>query len=237
MFIDEQTAEARLRSSQNILNRVARESPQIDPADLILPETPNFEGSEESEPAMPVDLSGLEGEPEDLTSQEALARILSPEPEYLGRRRRLTNEERASIGLMGRILTERSAAAIGGISNGHANNLTHGYTDGVARKEKRPPRADLVEMIEAGHKEIVELVFGKMELAIGIIDANTLKNVGALKASQIARNLSGIIDKAKPREVKDEGGQHAHFHIYRPEAREEDTYDTVVVNSTTESGA
>lgn len=233
MFIDEQEFQRRIRSSENILNRVPRDSERdLTPDSFILPIDSSISVESEPEAEDPVQ------EAKDLSSPSgrALQMLLAGEINEKKRRGR-TIEEQAGIGLASALLGPAASGRLNGVSCRHAVNL-HPKTAVTATDNAyngKGPREDLREKILEQNGVVVDLAFGRLVKSLSLLDDTKLTEVKkATDLSRIARDFSGIIKNATPQDEM-HGGNSVHFHVYRPEMKQENEYETLTLNVDAES--
>lgn len=239
MFIDEEEAARRLRTDENLLNRILPRDPSPEPS-FIFPL--GLEEIIQSDPEpVEVEKKGSPKNFENLDSKEAskkLEKLLSPPSEYKGRgTKQLHRDVQAGIGLTASYLGTTKASRAGDVAISSAHSYERGYTGPVDLvNPEKSPKEDLRERIIQGHGIIVDKCFDRLLHTLNLLDDDKL---GAVKKASeltvIARNLSGIISHAaqatqeKGFEVNENS---VHFHVMRPEQAIEAEYKTVEVSST-----
>jgi len=246
MFISDSEADSRLRRSENVLTVIDKESNHKNGVPHSV-EPPSFDIP--SIPGPP--LSGeLIGEVEEVASPEteevdgrcqsakdagipmALLRKLLDTKHPSGRREGQDNmapEMRAACATTAQLVNTRTASREFDTSYHHADELKHGYTHQEARYDPTiSPDKFLEQEINRQKKEVRDLAFEKLTKALGLISDDKLMAVtDPMKLSRISKDLSGVVDKVLPKESTTLGG--VHFHVWRPEMRDEDSYEVVPV--------
>lgn len=232
MFISDELAQERIRSSQNILNRVKRDDEPVDMGNVPLPQVPASIVSEDGSVELE-EVQSKEDPNDDQTTLDSkeLQKLLAGDNErIIGRRRSRTLEEQSSIGLTSALLSERKAAALHDISPMQANNYSHGFTSTDARVTGKTPKQELLEKIIDKNGVVVDLCFEKLIKAVSLLDDTALLKMAAKpeKLGRLASDMHRIVTNATPREAE-EGAQTVHFHVWRPEVKTEDTYEIINV--------
>lgn len=232
MFISEDEANKRLNSSKNVLTVIDRggasqdgETHDVEP--FVVP-------LEELIPAEDQSCKSAEGILE-APDGKLLRRLLGMKVStgrYIGQKE-MHKELQAATATTAQLVDTRTAAATFGTSYHHADELKHGYTNQQDRyNPATDPDADLAKVINRQKKEVRDLAFEKLTKALGLISDDKLRAItDATKLARLSKDLSGVVDKVLPKESIQLGG--VHFHVWRPEMREESTYETVVVGAQT----
>lgn len=236
MFISNEEADKRLNSSENILRHVnegvdiragvAHEVPMpVIVPDEILP--PEDDQTCESAKAIGMEPAG-----------RLLARMLARQ-QHLGRRQTEKNLDpvvRAAVATCAQMVDTKTAAQTFGTSHHHADELKHGYTHQAARYGRgdnppQDPREDILGEVARQKKDIRNLAFEKLCKVLGLMTDDKIEAVtDVTKLARISRDLSAVHDKAMPKEERgDLGG--VHFHVWKPEMREESSYEVVTVGA------
>lgn len=82
--------------------------------------------------------------------------------------------------------------------------------------------------VEQTTERIRDLALDKLMDSLGIIDDTTLANCSAKDASQVARNLAGVVHQLTPKDTKGDGNVTLVF--YAPQQRKENHFRTIDVN-------
>lgn len=220
MFISEELAEQRIKSSENLLRSVNK-------SERVPSAPPN--------PEPPVIEPELVLEDEDHTCDTAQNCGAAPTPNELAallnmkRRRYMTTQTQASVALFGSLTSRAAAARLFGCSSDHAEDLNKGFTNPLSR-ELGKHKEELVDEIKRQSKDVRDLAFSRLTKSLTLMTDDMLGTVtDPTKLARVSRDLSTVLDKVMPKEDSVQGG--VHFHVWRPEMREEASYETVVVGS------
>lgn len=217
MFISEEEANERLRSSDNLLSRLG-----INPSE----EMPKSEVKDQVDEA----LDEAQRNPT-IPSEDDAVRLAV----LAGRRHLKTSDERGGrypqqgnippifrslIGTSARLGTVKNTAKVFGVSQVTTSQYKHG---------KVGPREDqsLQDKIERDTLAVRDQVLGVLAFTIAGITPESVENKDAKELSIIARNLSSIMSSTKPAEVA-EKNTNAQVIVFSPD-REEPEYNTVEI--------
>lgn len=227
MFISEEEAERRKRSSDNVLTVIDKDSndgkgevhtiepPVIVPDEIIDAEDMNCASAREL----------------GLAPSGAFLRKLLGTPNG-GRRKGNINMDpalRAATAVTAQLVDTRTAAQTFETSYHHADELKHGFKSQADRYGDKDPDADLAAEIAKQKRQVRDLAFEKLTKALGLMtDDKLMAMTDPVKIARVSRDLSTIHDKAMPKEERaDIGG--VHFHVWRPEQKSESDYEQVTV--------
>lgn len=235
MFIDEEEAQRRLRTEENLLTRLPEDQRPL--PDEVSP-VPNFSIEDLlsiSDPLTSQELPDIEKKSSEL-SQNRLRRLLNVDPTYAGRGTKgLHRDTQASIGIAAGILGTSKASRLGEVARSQAVSYMHGYTGPVDNyNPDKSPKQELQNKIIEGHSIVVDKAFGRLLKTLDLLDDDKLTKVQkATDLSHIARNLSGIIGHAASatQDHVDVQEKSVHFHIMRPEQAKDADYQTIEVNT------
>lgn len=244
MFISDSEADSRLRRSENVLTVIDKESNHkngvphsVEPPSFEIPplrgELVSPVASPETEEIGEVEeVDGRCQSAKDAGIPMALLRKLLDTKHPSGRREGQDNmapEMRAACATTAQLVNTRTASREFDTSYHHADELKHGYTHQEARYDPTiSPDKFLEQEINRQKKEVRDLAFEKLTKALGLISDDKLMAVtDPMKLSRISKDLSGVVDKVLPKESTTLGG--VHFHVWRPEMRDEDSYEVVPV--------
>jgi hypothetical protein len=231
MFISDSEANERLKSSRNVLTVIDK-----DGADKA-----GVEHTQEPPVIVPDEVL----EPEDAACSSASGIVNTPDGSLLrkmlgmkatnGRKAGIKNmpvELQAAAAVTAQVTTLANSASSFGISQHHAHELKHGYTNEESQYGyvggKEDPNKALEKVINEQKRQVRDLAFEKLTKALGLISDDKLMAItDATKLARLSKDLSGVVDKVLPKEQGIPGG--VHFHVWRPEMRTEETYDTIVV--------
>jgi hypothetical protein len=234
MFISEQTANERLNSSRNVLTRVNKE----ESIDKGVPHTLEPPSIETVEPSQPEEIPR-----EDQACRSAIG-IINPDMLLIkkmlglapqGRKQGVKNapvEIQAAAATTAQLVSTRVAAREFDFSHHHAHELKHGYTNQEAQYNPGvEPNALLRQEVNHQKKMVRDLAFEKLVKTLGLLDDDKLAALtDPVKIARVGRDLSTIHEKALPREEQNTNSG-VHFHIWKPEQREEDSYPMVRVGA------
>lgn len=227
MFLSEEEANKRLNSSKNVLTSIKKDG-----------DSRSGEVHENEPLLIPVD----ELVPEDQTCASAQGVLEAPDGKFLkkllgmnvstGRKKgqvEMPKEMQAACATTAQIAGTQRAASAFDVSYHHADELKHGYTNQAARyDDAQDPDKDLVKIINKQKTDVRNLAFEKLTKALGLMsDAKLETLVDPVKIARVAKDLSTVVDKVLPKDAVQLGG--VHFHVWRPEMRTEDTYETISV--------
>jgi hypothetical protein len=230
MFISDEEASSRLKSSQNVLNVINKgraELPSTVPSAQDPPELPSVDEVEESLTSQYPEIEAALEAPDG----KFLRKILGMNPS--GRKLGIPNmprEIQAAVATTAQVATITLAAETFGTSVHHAHELKHGYTNQASQYGGEAPDKQLAAIITQQKKQVRDLAFEKLTKALGLItDDKLILVTDVVKLSRVARDLSGVVEKVLPKEATNTGG--VHFHVWRPEMREESSYETIPVSN------
>lgn len=236
MFISDEEARVRIRSSQNVLNVIRKDKAEPSVAPVQVPSSSVPSSSIPALPSVEEVEKSLLGQTEvedalEVPEGQALRRMLGMG--ILGRRPGIPDMPRevmAAVATTAQLSTIKTAAQAFDTSTHHAHELKHGYTNQVAQYGPDAPDAQILTIITRQKKEVRDLAFEKLTKALGLITDDKLLVVeDVTKLSRIARDLSGVVEKVLPKEAANVGG--VHFHVWRPEMRDESTYEVIPVTA------
>ncbi len=149
----------------------------------------------------------------------------------------MSTKERASVGLAGILMGGRRAGLLLGRGAHTSHELRHGFTSQTAMYgapsqgiEKGDQAEDLVDELDIQKKTIRDLAFDRITSAVGLITHEKLEKLADVtKLARVSRDLVTIVDKTLPKEQAINNG--VHFHIWKPEMKEESQYETINVNA------
>ena len=249
MFISEDEANNRIRSSENLLSRARRDSedgraasepmetPELnieEVMDVTEGEAEEVSGAIDNGTTQLTDPSGASSADEDSI---ALSHFLRRATRKMVRGKGLTPEIRAGIGTLAALTSARQAAEMFDSTKLHAFELKRGfhtsadqYGNETLGIEKKAPNQDLLDRIKDNQVKVADVTFQKLLLALDLIDEPKIQKVtDVIKLSHLAGNLSRILSNTTPKEK--ESGAVVHFHIMRPESAQETDYNTIDINS------
>lgn len=126
-----------------------------------------------------------------------------------------SKEDKVDAVVLNRLgIKQETAAQLAGMSQGRVSQLNN------------DPKIE--EDVQAKLKPVRDLAIEKMLKTIGLIDDEKLSSCKAESLSNIASNMSRIVEKTLPKESGNNGAQ-INLTIYAPEVRNERSYKTVEV--------
>lgn len=212
MFIDDDIINERLNSNENLLfeiNSLLKDSEESH-------STEKNSQHKESHKELP-----------DKEVTRLLDEALNPDDYRAkrGRGKEKSYEERADIGVLATVLSTNQAADLLGISTGQTANHRNGKVNFYDAPEQTPLRTRLKLKLD----EIADVSAEKLLSILNIVDDEAIENLrgSAMKATQVAVNLSRIIDKVKPQGNEEEKSK-AVFVIMQPTLAKEEDYGEVI---------
>lgn len=147
-----------------------------------------------------------------------------------GRGATMSTKERASVGLAGILMGGRRAGLLLGRGQGTSHELRHGFVTQEKMYKTGEQDPDLVDELNLQKKTIRDLAFDRITSAVGLITHEKLEKLADVtKLARVSRDLVTIVDKTLPKEQAINNG--VHFHIWKPEMKEESQYETINVNA------
>ena len=215
MFIDRKEANRRIQNSTGVLSRIRpAASPRTSPS--------NGNGSHpapsQAEPT---------GEAEcDENTLKSLLNVKKP-----GTGPRMTTRARADLGMTSLLVGQRKAGTLLGRSNNTAFAHSKGYlSQGTMYGDNPVQNEDLVNELDKQKKTIRDLAFDRITSAVSLITHEKLEKLADVtKLARVSRDLVTIVDKTLPKEQAINSG--VHFHIWKPEMKEESQYEVINVNA------
>lgn len=145
---------------------------------------------------------------------------------------RLTPEDRATIGILSNLGTQKEVADLMGVSQTTVSNVSRGLVAPASGVNE-----ELLEKVEEGSEEINKIkderkakiqdaLLTNLVSALGQVSSG-LHNTGATEASKIAVDMSKIMDKLSG--DKDSRGNRTAIIINVPSMKEEKHYQTIEV--------
>lgn len=232
MFITDEEAARRLNSSRNVLTVIDKDgangSGVPHEREPLVIETPDLPVAEDETCASALGVVAPNG--------ATLRRMLGM-GSGAGRKPGATNmamETRAATAVCAQLTTLKTAASIFDTSVHHAHELKHGFTNEEAQYGysggKEDPNKLLEKVINDQKRKVRDLAFEKLTKTLGLISDDKLTALtDPTKLGRLAKDLSVVVDKVLPKQDAVLGG--VHFHVWRPEMREESTYETINVGS------
>lgn len=248
MFTDDEDALHRLSSEDNILSRLNMDTTSsIQPDQEVSPVVTPVEGGGVDHGVTPSKTSASIAEreeggdidpepsssfvpPPDPSAALKLNKLISsafrvhPQGRYAGVRNR-TDDENASIAVLGQLIGQETAGELAGASNKQVSHLVRATTSQQMQKEGRH-RPQLRQKIEEKGGVIVDRAFKVIEDALTELTPERVRRAKTVQISKIARDMSAIIRDVTPKESND--GPGVHFHIWRPEQAQESDYGEVI---------
>lgn len=122
-------------------------------------------------------------------------------------------------------LFDRSVPQTSAYEGGHGR-----WRDSVGA-EKREPKPELVEKLSAFKEKLAYAAGRVLETSLDNLDEEKIKRMKkATSISKVAKDMAVIMDKVSK---SDGNEQSVHFHIYRPDMRSVNAYETVKINGGT----
>lgn len=249
MWISEEIAQARIRSSANILNRVNRD--ETTPADypVTVPALPDFATTIESESETFTEELGNEKQrsAEDLASLAAEA-IMATEEDLepsvleslkatlaLGRPRKmpLSHKEAADAVIVGHLVGFDHSASIFDRSKRHLEQTgEHGNQHHAPGQ--LTPNADVALIVEAERTKLRTKAYDRLNHTLDCLSNEKINKVEkARELTSIAVQLATVADKMLPKDMRSE--ENVHLHIFRPPVKQQSEYEIVEVGEQRET--
>ena len=170
------------------------------------------------------DYDGVSIKPKVPTVDEAMI-----DPEQLAHTRRrspnLTKNEAADAAIIGRAIGNKAAAQMYQKSPNHVGMIHSNRSQG---HDGRPADEELSSLIENQRTKIRDAAFARLETVFDCLNETKIKKVEkARELSAIGLQIASIAEKMLPTDMKAE--QNVHFHMFRPEVKNADQYETVEV--------
>lgn len=255
MFITEEEALRRLRTEENLINRVQRGDSSSPPLEEVVPPSLPLDSDILNISEAPREIDREVGKKESrakarkgpidfelasaVEAEAALDKLLNGDKGYAGRGTKgLHRDEQAGIGVTASILGPTRASKLGDVAISSSYSYERGYTGPVdAVDPNKSPKEELREKIIEGHGIVVDKCFGRLLKTLDLLDDTKLGEVKrATDLSVIAKNLSGIVShatQATQDKVVENNEKNVHFHIMRPDRAEESDYKTIEISSET----
>ncbi len=227
MFISEQEANERLRSNDNLLNRLKPAAQK--PSEPTPPKSPDYEYADED----PIARQSVIDNPTFASEDDAIRMAV-----LAGRRHLKTSAQRGGkyrdqgnvppifrslIGSAGRLGTVNETAKAFGVSAPSVVNYKHGRTSSSG--EVNP---DMLSSIERDTHAIRKQVLGVLAFTIAKITPESIENKEPKELSIIARNLSSVMAGTRPIEAPDQS-RNAQVIVFSPEQQKDDDYKTIEI--------
>jgi hypothetical protein len=217
MFISETEGADRLEKSKDLWN--IRERKPVRNGSPI-PEAPTAPLPEEKEETV----EASEESPRiDADALKALDDILIP-PSPRGRPKGQHNRSdnlRATIGVASRVLGGRATDQLFDAGA----QMPYAYAQGKVSVGGEV-KDTLVTEVKDQQDAIRNLAFNRLVKTLGLMDDEKLEAVtDVTKLARVGRDLSSIVDKVTPK--AENNTQSVHFHVFRPEARPEQSYEVI----------
>jgi hypothetical protein len=141
----------------------------------------------------------------------------------------MSTKDRATLGLAGVLLGGRRAGNLLGRGPDTSHELRHGYLSQVKKQAGEQDEA-LVDELGLQKKTVRDLAFDRLISSVGLITHEKLEKIADVtKLAKVSRDLATVVDKTTPKEQAINNG--VHFHIWKPEMKEESQYETINVNA------
>jgi hypothetical protein len=238
MYIDEEEAQRRITTEENLLNRLpARDRNE---RNIEIPAIPTFDMDDILAISDPLTTQEDGEEPKETRakemSQNRLQRLLRMDPSYAGLgTKNLHRDTQAAVGVAAGILGTTKAARIGDVAISQAHSYQRGYTGPVDLvNPEKSPKEELQAKIIEGHGVVVDVCFKRLIKSLDLLDDEKLEKVQkATDLTQIAKNLSSIIGHAAAatQDHVDIQEKSVHFHIMKPEMATDAEYKTIELSS------
>jgi hypothetical protein len=210
MFISEEEALERLKSSDNLLNRIGVRHSETGP--IQTPPEPEPEPEVIDDPNIdPVRAAVLAG-------RKAMGG--TGRGRYPGQKN-TPPEIRSLIGATAQLTSAEKAAKMFGISAVAAHHYSHGRTS-----QNAEPKQSLLDSIENDTQGIRKQVLGVLAFTIAGITPDKIENKDAKELSIIARNLGSIMSATKPPADFGDKTTNAQVIVFSPEQEQESFYPT-----------
>jgi len=217
MFISETEGADRLEKSKDLWNIRDRKVPVNNGSPIS--EVPSEPAEKEEET-----VEASEESPRiDADALKALDDILIP-PSPRGRPKGQHNRSdnlRATIGVASKVLGGRATDQLFDAGK----QMPYAYAQGKVSVGGEV-KEDLVLEVKDQQDAIRDLAFNRLVKTLGLMDDEKLEAVtDVTKLARVGRDLSSIVDKVTPK--AEANTQSVHFHVFRPEARPEQSYEVI----------
>lgn len=244
MFIKRAQADARLSDKNNLLRRpdARRDSCETTDEDERLAEEALHGVKPEATRQEKPDSSQGDGEiAESITDEprvkdelpilKELDDLLNPHAHSVRNPYRGNRDSQVAIGETAIILGPKVASSIFGL--GPEGTQAEAYSEGKAgwgdgRGGKVIP--EVWQRLQKSKQNIAEKAASRLESTLDAITPGKLKAINKVETlARVGKDMAIIIEKVTPKETGPDGG--VHFHIFRPEFKQENHYETVTLAS------
>lgn len=247
MFVSKKDATERLNSRDNVFRD---KSIPLPPSDLIVPEIPDGEvlpvsTPKKQEAANEVDHASLEDDnslgrhldvdegAEDLRERDSFAKLDALIHPQLNGRANYKGKLQSQIGIgeVALMIGQKNAGDLFGLSRPQAEAYAHGLDTpnqltGPISKSAAPRIATRKAHLENLKEIVAEKAAVKLSDALDILTTDKIKRMKGSNVVRAAKDLSTIVRNMEGEKAQEES---VHFHIYRPEIRQENHYETINV--------
>ena len=224
MFVSQKQAEARLKEERNIFRDSASEggTNESSQSNSLIIESPDA-GSEVSE-------MGEEAEVEDDSPTISLSHLddllfpkLRGRANYRGKL-----ESQVAIAETELIAGPSMTARTFGLSVPQTQAYSEGLRSTNNITGNIPPKQELLQRINKTKELLAVKAAGRLDMTLNALTPQKISQIKrATNLSKVAKDMSVIMDKCTPKEESDKGA--VHFHVWRPEIKNESNYVTVNV--------
>jgi hypothetical protein len=223
MFIDRKEATRRVNNSTGVLSRINPST--IKPSNGNGSHPPVKDAHKDTEESS---VPSITETPEEF-SEGALKSLLNVKRARGQHGPLMSTKDRATLGLAGVLLGGRRAGNLLGRGPDTSHELRHGYLSQVKKQAGEQDEA-LVDELGLQKKTVRDLAFDRLISSVGLITHEKLEKIADVtKLAKVSRDLATVVDKTTPKEQAINNG--VHFHIWKPEMKEESQYETINVNA------
>lgn len=235
-FVSRKEAQDRLDSGRNLFRDKAAPIPESEEREesdgVDKSKRPNGSPSESPEGSVEgaryTGVEDIERPLFDLSSLDAIISGDGRKPRYQGK-----VEAQASIAETSMVLGPTVAASLVGLGTSQTFAYEHGYRNSGQQYDGTPQKPELKRRIDIIKEDLALRASSKLKsVLINLTDEKLQKVKRATNLSKIGKDMAIILDKVSPSEQAVDGG--THFHIYRPEVKTINNYETVVVGSSSD---
>lgn len=243
MFIKKAAADARLNDKSNILRR--KDSCETTEEDERRAEEAfnalKPEATRQEKPAVVAQdeeiVESVKEEPrvkDELPILKELDGLLNPHAHSVRQPYRMNRDSQVAIGETAIILGEKAAGGIFGLGPDQAEAYSEGKRGWGTSKGHGDVIPEVWQRLQKSKQAIAEKAALRLESTLDAITPEKLKVISKVETlARVGKDMAIIIEKVTPKDTGSDGG--VHFHIFRPEFKQENHYETVTLASSVPS--